>query len=127
MSVGQRQLLCLARALLKNNRILVLDEATANVDQETDTQIQKTIKGKFSDFTVITVAHRLNTIIDMDKVLVMDAGRVVEFGEPYILLTEKTGGYFHSMVKQTGTDFERMLFQMAEKSHFERMKHTDLS
>lgn len=129
LSVGQRQLLCLARALLKNNRILVLDEATANVDQETDTQIQKTIKGKFSELscTVITVAHRLNTIIDMDKVLVMDAGRVVEFGEPYILLTEKTGGYFHSMVKQTGTDFERMLFGMAEKSHFERMKQKDLS
>src|SRR5438270_10083061 len=91
LSVGQRQLLCLARALLKNNKILVLDEATANVDQETDAQIQKTIKDKFSHCTVITVAHRLNTIIDMDRVLVLDAGQVVEFDEPYILLQNGDG------------------------------------
>jgi ATP-binding cassette subfamily C (CFTR/MRP) protein 4 len=126
LSVGQRQLLCLARSLLKNNKILVLDEATANVDQETDFQIQKTIKSKFSDMTVITVAHRLNTIIDMDKVVVMDAGSVVEFDSPYILLRNQSG-VFHSMVKQTGTEFEKMLHKMAEKSYFDKAHNEPLN
>ena len=88
LSVGQRQLMCLARALLKNNKILVLDEATANVDQETDELIQKTIKTKFTDCTVLTVAHRLNTIIDMDRVLVLDAGHVIEYDHPHLLLSK---------------------------------------
>lgn len=117
LSVGQRQLLCLARALLKNNNILVLDEATANVDLETDELIQKTIKTKFVGCTVLTVAHRLNTIIDMDKVLVLDAGKVVEFGEPYILLQEKDG-VFSSMVKQTGATFSIMLYNHAKKAYY---------
>ena len=116
LSVGERQLLCLARALLKQNKILVLDEATANVDLETDELIQRTIKTKFAMCTVLTVAHRLNTIIDMDKVLVLDAGRVVEFDEPYLLLQGRTG-LFHSMVKQTGEQFSQMLFQSAKKAY----------
>ena len=119
LSVGQRQLLCLARALLKNNKILVMDEATANVDQETDSIIQRTIKTRFCDCTVITVAHRLNTIIDMDKVLVMDKGRVVEFDEPHQLL-QNPHGFFYAMVRQTGPDFERMLHQMAKDHYFKR-------
>ena len=106
-------------ALLKKNKILVMDEATANVDQETDELIQRTIKQTFRDNTVLTVAHRLNTIIDMDRVLVMDAGRVVEFDEPYELLRDVTGT-FYSMVKQTGPEFSRMLHQMAQRSHNER-------
>lgn len=119
LSVGQRQLLCLARALLKKNKILVLDEATANVDHETDELIQKTIKTKFTNCTVLTIAHRLNTIIDMDKVMVLDAGRLVEYDEPYNLL--KAEGFFYRMVQQTGKQYSKILFKLAETAHYERI------
>ena len=85
-SVGERQLLCLARALLNRNRIIVMDEATANVDFSTDQRIQETIRSNFDDCTVITIAHRLNTILDYDRVLVMDEGEVVEYDTPSVLL-----------------------------------------
>ena len=112
LSVGQRQLLCLARALLRNNSILVLDEATANVDHETDESIQLTIRSNFADRTVLTIAHRLNTIIDMDKVLVMGSGRVIEYDEPHILL-QNANSEFYSMIKQTGPYFEKQLHHAA--------------
>lgn len=89
--VGERQLLCLARSLLNKNKIIVMDEATANVDFSTDRRIQETIRSKFQDCTVITIAHRLNTIIDYDKVLVMDKGTVVEFDKPSVLLQDSDG------------------------------------
>ncbi|KXJ70399.1 probable multidrug resistance-associated protein lethal(2)03659 [Aedes albopictus] len=114
-SMGQRQLVCLARAILRNNRILVLDEATANVDSETDRLIQTTIRTRFADCTVLTIAHRLHTIMDSDRVLVMDAGRVVEFGHPRDLLRGADGGYLRWLVDQMGAESAVLLGRIAEE------------
>ncbi|XP_074034732.1 ATP-binding cassette sub-family C member 4 isoform X3 [Leptinotarsa decemlineata] len=100
-SLGQKQLICLARAILRNNKILVLDEATANVDQRTDLLIQKTIREKFSNCTVLTIAHRLNTIMDTDKVIVISFGKILEFDHPHQLL-QIPNGHFLGMVQETG-------------------------
>ena len=113
-SMGQRQLICMARAVLRNNKILILDEATANVDPETDRLIQMTIRETFSDCTVLTIAHRLNTIMDNDRILVVDAGQVVEFGHPYELL-RKTDGFLKQLVDQTGLETASLLTQIAAK------------
>ncbi|XP_011211265.2 probable multidrug resistance-associated protein lethal(2)03659 isoform X1 [Bactrocera dorsalis] len=116
-SVGQRQLVCLARAILRENKILVLDEATANVDPQTDALIQLTIRSKFKYCTVLTIAHRLHTVMDSDKVLVMDAGRAVEFDAPYKLLTESESKVFYDMVKQTGNSAYDNLLMIARKAY----------
>ncbi|XP_056392341.1 multidrug resistance-associated protein 1 isoform X2 [Hyla sarda] len=100
LSIGQRQLVCLARALLRKTKILVLDEATAAVDLETDGLIQSTIRKEFEDCTVITIAHRLNTIMDYTRVIVLDKGQIVEFDSPSNLLQKK--GIFYSMAKDSG-------------------------
>jgi len=112
-SVGQRQLLCLARALVRQSPILVLDEATAGVDVVTDALIQKTIREEFKDRTVLAIAHRLNTIIDSDLILVLDEGRRVEYGSPRELLEKKTGGVFASMVADTGPENAKFLNDVA--------------
>ncbi|XP_052481316.1 ABC transporter C family member 12 isoform X4 [Gossypium raimondii] len=100
-SVGQRQLLCLARALLRRSKILVLDEATAAVDVKTDAFIQKTIREEFNSCTMLVIAHRLNTIIDCDQILVLDAGQVLEHSTPEELLANEESA-FSKMVQSTG-------------------------
>ncbi|XP_044733468.1 multidrug resistance-associated protein 1-like [Chrysoperla carnea] len=100
-SVGQKQLICLARTLLKRSKILILDEATAAVDLDTDDLIQETIRTEFADSTVLTIAHRLNTIIESDRVLVLDKGSVVEFDSPKILL-KKHRSVFYNLAKDEG-------------------------
>ena len=102
-SVGQRQLLCLARAMLKRSKILLMDEATASVDFESDAMIQRTIREEFTECTVITIAHRLATIIDYDLVLVMDQGVMLEYDSPDRLL-RSTSTHFYGMVKQLGDE-----------------------
>ena len=88
-SCGQRQLICLARALLRQSKVLILDEATASIDVETDFAIQKTIREHFRDSTVLVIAHRLGTIIDSDLIIVLDSGKITEFGPPRSLLASR--------------------------------------
>jgi ABC-type multidrug transport system fused ATPase/permease subunit len=114
LSVGQRQLLCLARALLKKSKILLLDEATASVDFESDALIQKTIRNEFADCTVLTIAHRLATVIDADRILVLGAGEVLEYAPPSDLLALPEG-HFHEMVSQLGAEQFEELKAIADK------------
>mmetsp|Transcript_13719 Transcript_13719/g.23394 ORF Transcript_13719/g.23394 Transcript_13719/m.23394 type:complete len:573 (-) Transcript_13719:92-1810(-) len=125
-SVGQKQLICLARAILRDSKILVLDEATANVDLETDNLIQRKIKESFADSTVIIIAHRLATVIDADRILVMADGFATEFDHPFKLLVTdpdkdeeitNVGGYFAGMVQSTGEETAKQLFRVAKQKY----------
>ncbi|KAI5474500.1 ABC transporter [Pseudohyphozyma bogoriensis] len=104
MSVGERSLVSLARALVKDSQIVVLDEATANVDMETDARIQRTIATEFKNKTLLCIAHRINTIIGYDRVLVMDKGQVAAFETPAELFRQE--GIFHSLCVQSGITLE---------------------
>lgn len=129
-SVGQKQLLCLARAIVRKSKILVLDEATANVDLETDNFIQEKLKTSFKGCTTLIIAHRLATVIDSDRILVMDNGQGREFDHPFKLLVndeadesitktnpDGTPGYFARMVTATGEEAARQLFAIAKSQY----------
>ncbi len=114
-SVGQRQLLCLARAILSKNKILVLDEATASVDRRTDQMLHESLEESFGDATILSVAHRLDTVIENDFILVLGKGKVLEYGRPSDLL--RSGGPFSQMVADTGDLMSKNLTRRAmEKS-----------
>jgi ABC-type multidrug transport system fused ATPase/permease subunit len=106
-SLGQQQLICLARAMLNPSRLLLLDEATAALDTDTDAAVQRVLRTHFSERTIITIAHRLDTIIDSDRILVMDAGRVAEFDTPHALLT-RPNSIFARLCEQTGAQFDAL-------------------
>ncbi|KAF2069971.1 hypothetical protein CYY_008709 [Polysphondylium violaceum] len=115
-SVGQRQLICLGRALLRKPKILVLDEATASVDSHTDSLIQRTVREQFKSATILTIAHRLNTIMDSDRIMVLDAGRVSEFDSPYTLLQNPTG-LLSWLVDETGPQNSIFLRKLAKAKY----------
>ncbi|KAF2351830.1 ABC transporter type 1 transmembrane domain [Trinorchestia longiramus] len=124
LSVGQRQLLCLARAILSDNPILLMDEATANVDPKTDELIQQTIRQKFNHCTVLTVAHRLHTIMDSSRVMVLSAGRLKEFDAPHVLLKDKNS-LFAGLVQQSGAATASHLRNLALTAFTNRKEGND--
>ncbi|CAK4657678.1 unnamed protein product, partial [Aphanomyces euteiches] len=101
LSVGERQMLCMGRALLSESKVVVMDEATAAIDAETDAKLQKVIKTEFKDATVLTIAHRLDTVLDGDRIMVLDAGRIVQFDTPMRLIA-KGQGHFFQLAKEGG-------------------------
>ncbi|GME79760.1 unnamed protein product [Ambrosiozyma monospora] len=107
-SLGERQLLALARALVRKTKILILDEATSSVDYETDSKIQRTIVEEFSNCTILCIAHRLKTIINYDRILVLDKGEIAEFDEPMLLFNKKDG-IFRSLCDQSNIKQEDFL------------------
>eukprot|EP01129_Flabellula_baltica_P010726 TRINITY_DN4565_c0_g1_i1.p2 TRINITY_DN4565_c0_g1~~TRINITY_DN4565_c0_g1_i1.p2 ORF type:complete len:1293 (-),score=273.81 TRINITY_DN4565_c0_g1_i1:3881-7759(-) len=113
ISVGQKQLVCLARAILRSPKILIMDEATASIDYSTDVLIQKTMRSAFKHSTVITIAHRLNTVIDSDKILFLERGQVMEFDTPYKLL-KKPDGHFTKLVNEMGNGAATALRKLAK-------------
>lgn len=117
-SQGQRQLMCLARSLLRMPKVILLDEATASIDYNSDAKIQETIRQEFNNSTVLTIAHRLRSIVDYDKILVMDAGEVKEFDHPYSLLLEKKS-IFYNMCEDSGE--LDVLIDLAKKSFISRL------
>lgn len=102
-SVGEKQLICIARAILKNAKIMFLDEATASIDYKIDTDIQSIIRSRFESCTVLTIAHRLHTILDYDRVIVMDKGIITEFDTPKQLIANK--GMFYSLLQKSKGKF----------------------
>ena len=94
LSIGERQLICIARAVLKKTKIIIMDEATANIDVKTEEKIQKLFNSTFNDCTVITIAHRIKTILNYDKILVLENGRILEFNSTKALLNNKESHFY---------------------------------
>lgn len=115
-SQGQRQLIALARALVKKSSLIILDEATSSVDFDTDHQIQQTIRSEFDNSSLLCIAHRIRTVIDYDRILVLDHGEIKEFDTPYNLIT-KEDGVFHQMCERSGEYAE--LLAVATAKHNE--------
>jgi len=113
LSQGQRQLICIARALISHPKILLMDEATANIDTKTDKLIQDLIATKFSSSTVITIAHRIKTIVSYDRIVVLGSGRILEMGNPRDMLLSKQGS-FYELVKEGGDEFYEKMLQLAK-------------
>ncbi|KAF0367633.1 ABC transporter [Gigaspora margarita] len=117
-SQGQQQLIAMARALVRHSKLIIMDEATASIDFRTDHLIQTTIRNEFKDSTVITIAHRLRTVADYDRILVMDAGEVAEFDAPYLLM-QKPDGVFRGMCERSG--------ELAELMEIAKQKYESMS
>ncbi|KAJ7459764.1 P-loop containing nucleoside triphosphate hydrolase protein [Mycena latifolia] len=113
LSVGQRQIVALARAIVRGSKVLILDEATSAIDYGTDAIIQSTLRNELGGATVITVAHRLQTVMDYDRIMVLDAGRIVEFDAPLTLLKNNEGHLRRLVEESIDRD---ILFAMAEGS-----------
>ncbi|KAF8507555.1 multidrug resistance-associated ABC transporter [Gautieria morchelliformis] len=111
-STGEKQLICMARAILKRAKVLVMDEATASVDYATDELIGRTIRHEFAGSTIMTIAHRLRTVVDYNRVMLLDEGRIVEFDSPAMLLSDPNS-QFYSLCKATGQTEFSMLRRMA--------------
>ena len=101
LSVGEKQLICIARAIIRKTKIVIMDEATANIDMSTEEKIQKALQYVLNDSTVITVAHRIKTIIEYDKILVLDNGNIIEFDTPQNLLKNEKSLFFELYSKST--------------------------
>src|SRR5690349_8327659 len=118
-SAGEKQLLCLARAILRRSRVVVMDEATANIDEASSAKINSTVRSAFKDSTVCTIAHRLQTVIDYDKILVLDKGRVAEYDAPHLLLQKGESGQFWLMVHEMGQQNEALLHNLAKQKYLQ--------
>ncbi|KAI0342903.1 ABC transporter [Trametopsis cervina] len=118
LSVGQRSLVSLARAIVFDAKVLILDEATASVDYETDKKIQDTIATEFNDRTILCIAHRLRTIIGYDKICVMDAGTIAEFDTPANLFASSSDGIFRTMCERSGITLDDIVFARKERGDY---------
>ncbi|KDQ21694.1 hypothetical protein BOTBODRAFT_61330 [Botryobasidium botryosum FD-172 SS1] len=112
-TVGQKQLICMARAVLRQSKVIFVDEAIATIDYATNDLIERTIRHAFAECTVITIAHRIRSIIDFDMVMVMDEGRIVEYDHPHVLLAN-SASKFYALCKSTGPEEFEVLKEMAE-------------
>ena len=121
-SLGERQLICLARAISRKPKVLLMDEATASIDEATDNTIQEMLSTQFNNITTITIAHRLKTIIHYDKILVLADGIITDFDTPINLIRKNTGnllftyiyiGIFYELIKESGDDFMKEMTNLA--------------